>query len=224
VRCPAGVFGGPTCKLPAARVTRRLTVSMPEPRSTSTHCNAQISPRRSPRSAASHHSANNQSSRTLTKNRANCSGVHTATAGRWPLRRHAATRAGDHGWGRCRTGRGNTTSRAGLTSSNRSRTATFSARRSVARMRCSVAAVTGCPSRVRCVAMSANIASRCPTVSPARVCRPEVRDQVILELPGRPAASWRRVDPGVVQDLPYRAGRHLVAQSDQFTLNAAVSP
>src|SRR5258706_13436256 len=42
--------------------------------------------------------------------------------------------------------------------------------------------------------------------------------------PGRPAAPWRRVAPGVVQDLPYRAGRHLVAQSGKFTLNAAVSP
>jgi hypothetical protein len=42
--------------------------------------------------------------------------------------------------------------------------------------------------------------------------------------PCRPAASWCRVDAGVVQDLSHCAGRDLVAEADEFTLHAAVSP
>ena len=42
--------------------------------------------------------------------------------------------------------------------------------------------------------------------------------------PARPVPPWRRVHTSVVQDRPYCAGRDLVAQSDQLTLDPPVSP
>ncbi len=40
-------------------------------------------------------------------------------------------------------------------------------------------------------------------------------------LPGWPAAAGRRVDAGLVQDLPDGAGRDLVPQAGHFTVHAA---
>ena len=43
-------------------------------------------------------------------------------------------------------------------------------------------------------------------------------------LPGRPGAAGRRVDSGIVKDLPDRGGRDVMAEPHQLALNAAVSP
>jgi hypothetical protein len=43
-------------------------------------------------------------------------------------------------------------------------------------------------------------------------------------LPGRSRPARRRVDAGLVQDLPDRAGRDLVAEADQFTADPAMPP
>ncbi|WP_246107765.1 hypothetical protein [Saccharothrix saharensis] len=42
--------------------------------------------------------------------------------------------------------------------------------------------------------------------------------------PGRAGAAWRRVDAGVVQDLPDRRMGDPVAESSQFALDSAVAP
>jgi hypothetical protein len=42
--------------------------------------------------------------------------------------------------------------------------------------------------------------------------------------PGRPGPPRRRVDAGLVENVPDRAGRYLVAQADQLTLNPAMPP
>jgi hypothetical protein len=42
--------------------------------------------------------------------------------------------------------------------------------------------------------------------------------------PGWSGSPRCRVDAGVVQDLPHRAGRDPVAQAEQFTLDAPVAP
>ena len=41
-------------------------------------------------------------------------------------------------------------------------------------------------------------------------------------LPGGSGPAGRRVDPGLVQDLPDRAGRDLIAQAGQLALGAAM--
>jgi len=43
-------------------------------------------------------------------------------------------------------------------------------------------------------------------------------------LPGRPASAWRWVHPGVVGDLPNRAGRDPVAEPGQVALDPSVAP
>src|SRR4051794_15869290 len=42
-------------------------------------------------------------------------------------------------------------------------------------------------------------------------------------LPGRSRPSRRRVDAGLVQDLSHRAGRDLVAEADEFTVDPAMA-
>jgi hypothetical protein len=41
-------------------------------------------------------------------------------------------------------------------------------------------------------------------------------------LPGRAGAPGRGIDPGVMQDLPYRGGGDLVAEPDKLALHAPV--
>jgi hypothetical protein len=67
------------------------------------------------------------------RNRAVCAGVHTATGGRMPVRRHSATRAAVHTTGRGRRGAGSSARDAALTVTSPARMAAFSAARSVAR-------------------------------------------------------------------------------------------
>jgi hypothetical protein len=43
-------------------------------------------------------------------------------------------------------------------------------------------------------------------------------------LPGRARAAGRRIDPGIMQDLPYRGGLDRVAELDEFALRAATPP
>src|SRR4051794_11839097 len=42
--------------------------------------------------------------------------------------------------------------------------------------------------------------------------------------PARATALWRGIDPGILQDLPYRRVRDLMAQPGQFTLDATMPP
>src|SRR3954449_3755484 len=42
--------------------------------------------------------------------------------------------------------------------------------------------------------------------------------------PGRPGPPRRRVDAGPVENVSYRAGRYLVAQAGQLTVNASMPP
>jgi hypothetical protein len=43
-------------------------------------------------------------------------------------------------------------------------------------------------------------------------------------LPGRTSAAGRGIDPGVMQDLPYRGGSDLVAEPDELALYPPVPP
>ncbi|GAA3255053.1 hypothetical protein [Nonomuraea helvata] len=103
------------------------------------------SARRRPRRAISHHSVNSRSSRTKARNAVSCSTVHTATAGRSPVRLHAATRRGVQTTGWTWRGDGRRSPRAGLSRITSSRTASFKAARSVARILSRVAALIGLP-------------------------------------------------------------------------------
>src|SRR6266508_2902117 len=42
--------------------------------------------------------------------------------------------------------------------------------------------------------------------------------------PGGPGTAWCRVDASPVEDIPHRAGRYLVAQADQLTVNSSMPP
>src|SRR5690349_4949087 len=43
-------------------------------------------------------------------------------------------------------------------------------------------------------------------------------------LPGRAGAAWCRVDPGIMQDLPYRGCCDRMAELDEFALHPPVPP
>ncbi len=74
-----------------------------------------------------------------------CATVHTATAGCSPVRCQCSTRPGVHTTARGRRARGSSARLAGLSPIRARRTAPFSAARKVARIRFSVADVTGDP-------------------------------------------------------------------------------
>lgn len=97
------------------------------------------------------------------RNCAVCATVHTATLGRSPVRRHCSTRLAVHTTARGRRADGSTTSDAGFSSINPARSAAFNAARNVARIRCSVAVVTGRPLCWWSCAIVASIRSTCPT-------------------------------------------------------------
>jgi hypothetical protein len=93
--------------------------------------------------------------------------VQTATAGRAPLSRQAASRGAVQTTGCGRGGGGRSTSRARLAVIRPSRIAAFSAARRVQRIRVSVAAGSGLPADVRWRLIAANIARRSAAVSMA---------------------------------------------------------
>jgi hypothetical protein len=96
------------------------------------------------------------------RNAAVCAGVHTATTGRMPERCHCLTRRLVHTTACGRRPRGSFRYRAGLSASSRSRTAAFSADRSVEWTRRAVAAVIPC-----FVSNAVNTFSRWPTCNSA---------------------------------------------------------
>lgn len=106
------------------------------------------------------------------KNAAVCCAVHTATAGRWPVARQAATRAPVQTTGCGRRTCGNWTQRAGLSAMTCSRTAAFSAERSVAWIRTSVAAETGCAAAACWRWIAVNMACKSAGVSDCSGIRP----------------------------------------------------
>jgi len=81
----------------------------------------------------------------LLRNCAVCAAVHTATAGRSPVRRHCSTRYGVHTSARGRRARGSSALAAGFSLISPRRIAAFSAARRVARIRVKVAVETGVP-------------------------------------------------------------------------------
>ena len=101
----------------------------------SSRSRAAASPRRRPRSAISHHSAASRSFSTPIRNVTSCRSVQTATGGRMPSRRQASTRSSVQMTGCGRTGLSSRTWASGLLAMRPSRTAAFSADRSVARTR-----------------------------------------------------------------------------------------
>ena len=92
-------------------------------------------------------------------------GVHTATAGRSPASRQAASRGAVQTTGCGRAGAGSSTSLAGLTEISPSRIAAFSAARSVARIRARVAGDSGPPAAGRWRAIAVNVMRRSAAVS-----------------------------------------------------------
>ena len=101
-----------------------------------------------------------------------CRSVQTATGGRMPSRRQASTRSSVQMTGCGRTGLSSRTCASGLAVMRPSRTAAFSADRSVARIRSTVDAAISVPLLVRWRASRLKQAcSRLPVRS-ARVIRP----------------------------------------------------